>query len=113
MFSNKNLPSIVDNEGKIDSDSIMRPIQTEFLCFSLFTAEIGSFDNGINSKLGKRVSNSQTKIVSTPDQMHALELTLCRKPLIILFCKSVFIADNVMVDRETRTEPCYLKSCTV
>ena len=47
MFSNKNLPSIVDNEGKIDSDSIMRPIQTEFLCFSLFTAEIGSFDNGI------------------------------------------------------------------
>ena len=44
MFSNKNLPSIVDNEGKIDSDSIMRPIQTEFLSFSTFTAETESFD---------------------------------------------------------------------
>ena len=55
MFSNKNLPSIVDNEGKIDSDSIMRPIQTEFLSFSTFTAETESFDNGINSKLRQRV----------------------------------------------------------
>ena len=72
MFSNKNLQSIGENEGKIDSDSIMRPIQTEFLYFSTFTAETESFDNRIKRKLSDRVSHSQTKIVSTPDQMHAL-----------------------------------------
>ena len=97
MFSNKNLQSIGENEGKIDSDSIMRPIQTEFLYFSTFTAETESFDNRIKRKLRDRVSHSQN----------------CRIPFIKLFCKSVFITDNGMVDLETKTEPCYLQSCTV
>ena len=49
MSLNRNRPNSVENEGEIDLDSIMRPIQIDFLTFKLPLPKIKSFDNRIVS----------------------------------------------------------------
>ena len=39
MSHNRNRPNSVENEGEIDLDSIMRPIQIDFLNFQTSTAK--------------------------------------------------------------------------